>query len=654
MASLNTLRTKYGIVLSVVIALVLVAFILGDQLSMRGKSNVEITDDTVLTIDGNEIKQSEYAQYVQKYAMEGANPDYNAQSIYRRIVFDKVLSPAYEAAGLNFIPADEQTMFIEYATNILNNDPTALTMSKEDFENAIAANWEQIKAMNGGIDIITSSTKAVSTYAAGKYTNSLEVEEALRNENLTFDGHYVMMPYSAITVDEATAEEVTAYTEAHRKENPNFGARTLSYVRFDIEASEADKAAAEDAIMKADKAVKAAKGDVKAIKSAVRGVDGKVEKYVAISTLDEAEAKAINAGENYGPMLNGNTWTAKYIVSKVSAPESFTFSAITAESALAAEELVKDIKGVNGNLAEIEAGANAATKTLNMTALTERDAEKFINAKVGDVFVHTVDNKPAAIMITELGKKDNFVLTANVNYAVKASSETYDNIVAETKNLMNEAGDNAESFAEAASKVGKFPMHRIVTRAANPAQAYPAVNGIEDSRNLAIWANDAQVGETKDWTSKNVIYVCMVTAINNDKYLAGDERTAKREIEKDKKFAAAKETLTMGGNAEGVKIGTFNGVSFNSFAAGDANDAALVGAIARSTECGKETVVKGNAGVYLFVVDNINNTEAADNADVEAKRKEMNEARKADANRNYENYILDGVQVVDERGVGEL
>ena len=146
----------------------------------------------------------------------------------------------------------------------------------------------------------------------------------------------------------------------------------------------------------------------------------------------------------------------------------------------------------------------------------------------------------------------------------------------------------------------------------------------------------------------------MVTAINNDKYLAGDERTAKREIEKDKKFAAAKETLTMGGNAEGVKIGTFNGVSFNSFAAGDANDAALVGAIARSTECGKETVVKGNAGVYLFVVDNINNTEAADNADVEAKRKEMNEARKADANRNYENYILDGVQVVDERGVGEL
>ena len=38
MATLNTLRTKYGIVLSIVIAIVLLAFILGDQLSYRGNS----------------------------------------------------------------------------------------------------------------------------------------------------------------------------------------------------------------------------------------------------------------------------------------------------------------------------------------------------------------------------------------------------------------------------------------------------------------------------------------------------------------------------------------------------------------------------------------------------------------------------------------
>jgi peptidyl-prolyl cis-trans isomerase D len=65
MASLNTLRTKYGIVLSVVIALVLVAFILGDQLSMRNRQT-EVKDNTVLTINGKNIKASDYAKYQEK------------------------------------------------------------------------------------------------------------------------------------------------------------------------------------------------------------------------------------------------------------------------------------------------------------------------------------------------------------------------------------------------------------------------------------------------------------------------------------------------------------------------------------------------------------------------------------------------------------
>jgi hypothetical protein len=32
----------------------------------------------------------------------------------------------------------------------------------------------------------------------------------------------------------------------------------------------------------------------------------------------------------------------------------------------------------------------------------------------------------------------------------------------------------------------------------------------------------------------------------------------------------------------------------------------------------------------------------------------MNEARKAEVERNFENYMMDGIKVVDKRGVGEL
>ena len=51
--------------------------------------------------------------------------------------------------------------------------------------------------------------------------------------------------------------------------------------------------------MEANEAAKAAKGDVKAIKSALRGVDGKVGNFVAVSSLSEAEAKALDAKAVY-------------------------------------------------------------------------------------------------------------------------------------------------------------------------------------------------------------------------------------------------------------------------------------------------------------------------------------------------------------------
>jgi hypothetical protein len=146
----------------------------------------------------------------------------------------------------------------------------------------------------------------------------------------------------------------------------------------------------------------------------------------------------------------------------------------------------------------------------------------------------------------------------------------------------------------------------------------------------------------------------MITDINDEKYEVKNEAAIKRVLENEKKFNAAKETLTMDANAEGAKSGKFEGVNFGSDFVGEMSDAVVATAIARSTKVGEPTLVKGNTGVYLFVVDNINNTEAVVNADVDAKRKEINEARKVDIRTNLENYILDGVKVADKRGINEL
>ena len=99
MASLNTLRTKYGIVLSVVIALVLVAFILGDQLSMQNRTNAVPEDKTVITVNGEEIKASEYAKYQEIFRDANLSDDNKSDYAYQTAIYNAFTKEALEQVG---------------------------------------------------------------------------------------------------------------------------------------------------------------------------------------------------------------------------------------------------------------------------------------------------------------------------------------------------------------------------------------------------------------------------------------------------------------------------------------------------------------------------------------------------------------------------
>ena len=106
MASLNTLRTKYGIVLSVVIALVLVAFILGDQLSNQGRGSNMPEDKAVININGEDIMASEYYQYQEMFRDSEIPADGQADLAYEVTLFNNFTSEALEAAGLGVSEED--------------------------------------------------------------------------------------------------------------------------------------------------------------------------------------------------------------------------------------------------------------------------------------------------------------------------------------------------------------------------------------------------------------------------------------------------------------------------------------------------------------------------------------------------------------------
>ena len=650
MATLNTLRTKYGIVLSVVIALVLVAFILGDQLSMQGRKADIPEDTTVMTVNGEEVKASKYAEYMEMYREANLAEDAKSDYAEQAAIFNLYTRPALETVGLGVAEADIRAyakVFSEQAAAMYQMYGWPADQIKMMVQNQWVSNLATI-------DMNLAYEKFTKTYAAGNYVNRLEVEDALRGDKLTFDGRYVMVPYKAMPEVEVSEAEIDAYYEANKAENRNYGARTLRYVTFEIAPTAEDLAAAEEQVMGVDKAVKEANGNSEAIKQAVRAIGGKADTYKLYSSLDAEVAEAVKAGKNYGPVFENDTWTASYIISDVKAPASYDFEVAVVENIVKANEVAEALKAVGGDFAKLEEAVETSTDSREMASMSESEAKNFLGKKVGDIVVISYNHKPAVAKITKLGDVERFVLTADVKKSVKASEKTNRDIVKSVEDFVAAAGETAESFNEAANAA----HYQVRTSTANR-NDYVAmqgrergVRGIENSRNIAVWAYDAEVGAKKYFHGENVINVVMVASIDENKYELKNVASIESRLKRDKQYEAIASQLAMGAEIEGAENGNFSGVKFADNMVDGKWEAALVGAIARTRETGVETKVKGNSAAFVFVVDAINGE--VDPATIDTERTPEITQRESQMQRVAVEAMLDKAEIEDLRGEGQI
>ena len=217
------MRTKYGIVLSIVIALVLVAFILGDQLSYRGGD--EVKDEVVLKINGKEVSAKEY---------------YDAGQDVSAVLFQNFFSPELKSVGLGL--ADELTMRTAYAKFIYDND---IYMYGRDLTEAEVYEVLSATPMSEICNFFAQQT--VNNAVVSAYNlNKLDVAQLEAQNNNTYKGRYVAYPYTAEGV-EVTDEEVKAYYETLSLPNAEYGARSFIYVEFPHADAAVEEAAEEAA-----------------------------------------------------------------------------------------------------------------------------------------------------------------------------------------------------------------------------------------------------------------------------------------------------------------------------------------------------------------------------------------------------------------------
>ena len=634
MASLHTLRTKYGVVLSIVIVLALLAFIL----SLGPEMGFGNTDPKVGVINGDKITYTEYlGEYETVKTNNGGQEATEEQSAalaaatWQSLIAKHLLIPGFNEMGLQVSEAERMAMmsgeipsqvfynaFADPQTGDYNVAAISTFLTQVGSNPQYQAMWSYIN-QNATLDRLTS--KYMGLIKAGTYANSLEVAQGVANSNESRSGRYVALPYanvadSLVTVSDA---EIKAYYEANKKNFAKLPHREISYVVFDVEPTEGDVAEIEKKAVAMGEEFSQAE-DIKAF---VRKNMGEIaQTYVSAAQLSADEAVVLD-GAQYGPVLKANAWVMSRPIATVMASDSLGLSHIVlAPNAKAeADSLYNALVG-GADFAEAAAKHSQYAETaqkggdmgvIPFNVIAADLADEFVGKKVGDLVKVENAGGIQIFKVTRADKPAKYALLGTVNVSIEPSSATRRNVHNVASIFSVDGKGSIDNFNTAATAAAVTP------RVARVMQGDRTVSGLLDSREVARWTHGAEVGELSEiFNLGNAYVVAIVTEEDNSEFVPVAEKQYEisRVLARDKKFEILKSKLAGAtieeiASANGVEVATFENVKYNDFGVGTVTyEPALVGAIAKTKATGAVSApVKGSSVAAVFVVDGISTTE---------------------------------------------
>ena len=632
MASLNTLRTKFGIVLSIVIAGALLAFILSLKTEMGFSGN----DPRVGVINGKKINYSEYYnQYEQIKAQSGAQESDEQQSAmlanaaWQALIGKYVLEPGFDKMGLRVTEPERLSMvsgqhpsqafynaFADPRTGEYNVAAVHQFLSEAEANAQAQLAWAQL---NEQARMEREVAKFLGLIKGGVYVNSLEVANGVNSANNTYAGKWAGKKYSAVpdSLIQLKSSDIKAYYNSHKNMFKQTPSRALSYVVFEVSPTDDDMLALEKSVAEVG-AQFAATEELKSFVRANR--NGKIaDNYVSAKQLSEEEAKALLDGATYGPVLKNNEWTMARALDTKIVPDSMGIRHIVlpyTQEALA-DSLLPVLKG-GADFAQVAAQYSVYDATaanggevgvMPFSAFSGEFAAALANAKTGDIVKIASGDAIQLMQVYRADKPSKHVQVASITYPVEASAATRRDIHNQAGTFSVNAKGSVEAFNDAASAAAVTP------RIASLAQGERTIRGLEDSRDVARWAYGAEVGDVSEIFPVGKDYViAMLTEIDDNEFAPLEKVSAqiRAQVLRDKKYdyivkELSGSTLDEQAKSLGTEVADFDNVTFGAFYVnGPGFEPRLIGAISSTTEKGVLSApVKGLSGVYVFEVDDI-------------------------------------------------
>ncbi len=659
MATLQKIRNRGGILVSIVIGLALFAFIVGDALS-SGSRIFSYKRNQVGEIAGKSISIMEYQNELHsnedlvKLMNNTSNLNEEQSSMLRentwqQIVMEAIMNPEYEELGIevtgdelydmllgdNMSPAIRQ-LFADPNTGDVDMDQarnTIKTLIDSPSDSPQKAYW-----LNMEEEIATSRklTKYTTLVSKALFITDTEATEYAQNNATQSDISYIVKNYSSISDSsiQVTNKEINSYYNANPKRFQQTESRKIVYVNFTIEPSSNDFAETEKQIkdIMTEFAETSEPGEFVNLSSDTK-FDPTYYKASEIGNDSLARFLMNNPKAVYGPYLEKNSYKLSRLAHERMLPDSVRARHIL----LTPQRDQGDLKKIADSLAGLlKKGADfeqlvktySADQTsavnggdlgwFSQKTMIQPFSDTVFFAQKGDIKVVATQYGYHVVQVTDMAKPVQKVQIATFDKEVIPSAETSNSIYNNARMLVT----GVETLGDFDKKVNEL---NLVKRIATVNKNEKTIGSIEDARELVRQTYRTEKsgmlihtfeGSTIFETG-NAYVVAVLTEVNEEgtapinsvaadikKILVQKKKAEMLKKELDAARSGSESLLSIAQKA-GLEVKDATDITFNSFQMPGAGIEPKVIATVAMTEQGKiSSAIEGNQGVFVIMVTN--------------------------------------------------
>ena len=613
MAVLETIRVKFGILITVLIAVALLSFII-DPSTLQSVSSSMSSKYDVGEIDGKSISYMDFQADVDKFTaineiVTGSSVQNEQQQIQVRNAAWQALVDKYlfiknaKKAGLN-VGEEEMLAIIsgELDSPVFTQNPVFCdengNFSKEmllDFVNYL--NSDETGRLKVYWDYLQESAKTQQFYAKymslftqSNFTNPLMLTEKIAENNNTFDVEFVMIPYSypRDTTIVVSDNEIKAYYNAHKKFYKQQASRDIEYVVFEVVPSADDIAAANQALIDVYDEFKTAEN---------------MKSFLLANSDRQYDNHWYKAGElnTVAKVVNDYAFGEKASVSEVLSEGDKFYAVRVLETAMVPEQVY--VKYVPAAAENVDSLLNVAepqwipqTPGYEDVMVAKKGSKVTVNGLVFQVLdtKDPVERKKVAVL--EKG--------------AVAGKETVNGYYAKANTFATKSAGKYENFQKALTEEGVYahPVNKML-------ESSDRLGSIENTKEVTRWAFEAKEGQASNiiTVNNNYFIVAALKNIHKEGYtpvsevasqisnLLYNQKAGEKKAAEVAEKIAGLEDMAAVAEALGRTVTTKEGVAFSSLTS-QGIDPKFIGAASVAEDgkvCGP---VVGNVGVYVYKV----------------------------------------------------